>query len=47
MAKDEKQEVVEETIEQPKVDDTVEKIKIKKKPTMKKLSQDDEPSKLI
>jgi len=37
-----KETVVEETIEQPKVDDTVEKIKVKKKPTMKKLSQDDE-----
>ena len=47
---EEKQEnVVEETTQQenpvkeePKVDDTVEKIKVKKKPTMKKLSQDDE-----
>ena len=37
-----KETVVEETTEQPKVDDTVEKIKVKKKPTMKKLSQDDE-----
>ena len=37
-----KETVVEETIEQPKVDDTVEKIKVKKKSTMKKLSQDDE-----
>ena len=47
MAKDEKQEVVEETIEQPKVDDTVEKIKVKKKSTMKKLSQDsNEPIKI-
>ena len=35
-----KTEVVEETIEQPKVDDTVEKIKVKKKPTMKKFSND-------
>ena len=43
MAKKKKEEtVVEETTEQPKVDDTVEKIKVKKKPTMKKLSQDDE-----
>jgi hypothetical protein len=33
-----KTEVVEETIEQPKVDDTVEKIKVKKKPSMKKFS---------
>ena len=47
---EEKQEnVVEETTQQenpvkeePKVDGTVEKIKVKKKPTMKKLSQDDE-----
>ena len=37
-----KEEAVVETVEQPKVDDTVEKIKVKKKPTMKKLSQDDE-----
>ena len=42
MAKKKKETVVEETTEQPKVDDTVEKIKVKKKPTMKKLSQDDE-----
>jgi len=41
-----KTEVVEETIEQPKVDDTVEKIKVKKKPTVKKISQDDEPIKV-
>ena len=42
-----KTEVVEEAIEQPKVDDTVEKIKVKKKPTMKKFSQDDtEPVKV-
>ena len=41
-----KTEVVEEAIEQPKVDDTVEKIKVKKKPTMKKISQDDEPIKV-
>ena len=33
-----KTEVVEEAIEQPKVDDTVEKIKVKKKPSMKKFS---------
>ena len=46
--------VVEETTQQenpvkeePKVDDTVEKIKVKKKPTMKKFSQDsDEPIKV-
>ena len=37
-----KEKAVVETVEQPKVDDKVEKIKIKKKPTMKKLSQDDE-----
>ena len=37
-----KETVVEETTEEPKVDNTVEKIKVKKKPTMKKLSQDDE-----
>ena len=41
MAKKE-ETVVEETTEQSKVDDTVEKIKVKKKSTMKKLSQDDE-----
>ena len=48
-----KENVVEETTQQenpvkeePKVDDTVEKIKVKKKPTMKKLSQDDEPIKV-
>ena len=38
-----KTEVVEETIEQPKVDDTVEKIKVK---LPKKFSQNDEPIKL-
>ena len=32
--------VQEQTIEQPKVDDTVEKIKVKKKPSMKKFSND-------
>ena len=41
-----KETVVEETTEQPKVDSTVEKIKVKKKPTMKKLSQDDEVTKV-
>ena len=46
MAKKQKEEVVEQTVEQPRVDDTVEKIKVKKKPTMKKLSQDDEPFKV-
>ena len=47
MAKKKKVETTEEVVqeqvvEQPKVDDTVEKIKVKKKPTMKKLNQDDE-----
>ena len=42
MAKKKNETVVEETTEQPQVDNTVEKIKVKKKPTMKKLSQDDE-----
>ena len=46
MAKKKKEEVVEQTTEQPKVDDTVEKIKVKKKPTMKKLRQDNEPIKV-
>ena len=46
MAKKKKEEVVEQTTEQPKVDDTVEKIKVKKKPTMKKLRQDDTPFKV-
>jgi hypothetical protein len=46
MAKTKKEEVVEQTTEQPKVDNTVEKIKVKKKPTMKKLSQDNEPFKV-
>ena len=42
-----KTEVVEEAIEQPKVDDKVGKLKVKKKPTMKKFSQDDtEPVKV-
>ena len=42
MAKKKKEEVVEKATEQPKLDNKVEKIKVKKKPTMKKLSQDDE-----
>ena len=46
MAKKKKEEVVEKTTEQPKVDNTVEKIKVKKKPTMKKLNQDDGPIKV-
>ena len=37
-----KEKVVEEITEQPIVDDTVEKIKVKKKSTMKKLSQDND-----
>ena len=36
------EEVVEETTEQPKVDNTVEKIKVKKKPTMKKIHQEND-----
>ena len=40
MAKKKKEEVVEQTTEQPKVDNTVEKIKVKKKPSMKKFSND-------
>jgi hypothetical protein len=47
MAKKEKTETVVEAVEQPKVDETVEKLKVKKKPKMKKLSQsNDEPIKL-
>ena len=41
MAKKQKEAVVEETTEQPKVDDKVEKIKVKKKPSMKKFSKED------
>ena len=37
-----KESVIEQVAEEPKVDDTVEKIKVKKKSTMKKLNQDDE-----
>ena len=46
MAKKKKEEVVEQTTEQPKVDDKVEKIKVKKQPTMKKFIQDDKPIKV-
>ena len=46
MAKKKKEEIVEQTTEQPKVDDTVEKIKVKKKPTMKKPIKDDKPIKV-
>ena len=35
-----KETVVKQTVEQPKVDDTVEKIKVKKKPSIKKFSND-------
>ena len=42
MAKKKKEEVVEQTTEQPKVDDKVGKLKVKKKPTIKKFNQDDE-----
>jgi len=41
-----KEKQVEQTTEGPKVDNTVEKIKIKKKPKMKRLSQDDKPIKV-
>ena len=40
MAKKKKQEVIEEVTEQPKVDDNVEKIKVKTKPSMKKFNND-------
>ena len=40
MAKKKKEEVVEKATEQPKVDTTVEQIKVKKKPSMKKFSND-------
>ena len=46
MAKKKKETVVEETTEQPKVDDKVEKIQVKKKPTPKKFTQDNEPTKV-
>ena len=39
MAKKKKEEIVEQAIEQPKVDDTVEKIKVKK-PSMRKFNND-------
>ena len=41
-----KETIVEETIEQPKVDDKVEKIKVKKSSSMKKLSDIDEVTKV-
>ena len=40
MAKEKDEQVVEQTTEQPKVDDTVEKIKVKEKPSMKKFNDD-------
>ena len=46
MEKKKKEEVIEQITEQPKVDDTVEKIKVKRKPTMKKSIQDDKPIKV-
>ena len=46
MAKKQKEEVVEQAIEKPKLDDKVEKLKVKKKPKMKKLVQDDKPIKV-
>ena len=45
MAKKKKEEVVEQTTEQPKLDDKVEKLTVKKKP-MKKLVEDDQPIKI-
>ena len=45
MAKKNKEEVVEQTTEQPKLDDKVEKLTVKKKP-MKKLVEDDQPIKI-
>ena len=47
MAKKKKEEVVEQTTDQPKVDDKVEKLTIKEKPTMKKMGQEsNEPIKV-
>ena len=46
MAEKQKKEVVEKTTEQPKIDNTVDKLKVKKKPTMKKFSQEDETIKV-
>tara|TARA_R100000655_G_scaffold36862_1_gene71303 strand:+ start:2863 stop:4065 length:1203 start_codon:yes stop_codon:yes gene_type:complete len=45
MAKKKKEEVVEQTTEQPKVDDKVEKLTVKKKP-MKRLTEDEQPIKI-
>ena len=42
MAKTKKEEVAEQAPEQPKVDDKVEKIKVKKKPSMKKINKVDD-----
>jgi len=41
MAKKEKEEVIEQVVETPQVDDKVEKLKIKKKPSMKKYGFDE------
>ena len=46
MAKKKKEEIVEQTTEQPEVDDTVGKLKVKKKSTMKKFSRNDETVKV-
>ena len=46
MTEETKEEVVEEITEQPKVDDKVEKIKVKKKPSMKKLNEEDGATKV-
>ena len=45
MAKKKKEEVVEQTTEQPKLDDKVEKLTVKKK-SMKKLTEDEQPIKI-
>ncbi len=46
MAKKEKEEVTENVAEKPAFDNKVEKLKIKKKPTMKKFKQNNEPIKV-
>ena len=46
MAKKKKEEVVEKATEQPKLDNKVEKLTVKKKPKMKKLVQEDKPIKV-
>ena len=42
MAKKKKEEATEQVVEQPKLDDKVEKLKVKKKPSMKKFNNQDE-----